>query len=163
MSVSASGPPSVHDVGVQPTSRHSTPPSHTATPEPPSHAFTPPSITAIRQTTPPHALPPSPPVTPQVITATSFAPTKPPTQLGILLASQRITKSPTPLTLDKLWKNNAEKMFRLKDSFKQHCESNGIVINDKKMEQYLNGCTKVAGAMVIGPPTDPEYTKQHTC
>jgi hypothetical protein len=160
MHVAATDPPSMHDVSVQPTSPHP-PSSHTANPEPQSHDFTPPSIPAIRQTTPPHALPPSPPDTPQVMKTTSFAPTNTPTKLGIMLARQTNTKSPTPLTLDKLWKNS-EKMVRLKDSFKRFCESNGMVINDKKTERFLNGCKKVASAMVIGPPTDPEYAQQHT-
>jgi len=163
MSVSASDPPSMHLVGAQPTSRHSTPPSHTATPETPPHNFTPPSITAIRQTTPPNDLPPSPPVTPQVIKTTGFPPTNTPTQLGILLANQKATvKREPPLTLGDSWKKMKEKQAWLMASYKQSYASMGIVINDATAKKYLKGCMKVATAMLIGPPTDPEYAEQHT-
>ena len=153
----------MHLVGVQPTSRHSTPPSHTATPEPPPHNFTPPSITAIRQTTPPHDLPPSPPGTPQVIKTTGSAPTNTPTQLGLVLANQKApVKREPPLTLGDSWKKMKEKQAWIMASYKQSYARVGIVINDATAKQYLKGCMKVATAMFIGPPTDPEYAEQHT-
>ena len=162
MSLSESDAQSMHLVRVQTTSRHSTPPAHTATPEPPPHNFTP-WITAIRQTTPPNDLPPSPPVTPQVIKTTGFPSTNTPTQLGILLANQKATvKREPPLTLGDSWKKMKEKQAWLMASYKQSYASMGIVINDATAKQYLKGCMKVATAMLIGPPTDPEYAEQHT-
>ena len=119
----------------------------------------PPCTAAIHQTTPLHQLAPSPPIAPKVVRAekTSFAPTRTLTKLGRLLSVNRTAKNPFPLTLDTLW--TAQKKAKLKKCHKESLAMNGINIDAKKSDEFLKHCIKAATAIVIGPPTDPDWAE----
>jgi len=49
---------------------------------------------------------------------------------------------------------------KLKDFYEQSAAEKRIEVNAKKSNEYLKRCVKVAAAMVIGPPTDPDWATQ---
>jgi len=119
----------------------------------------PPLGIAFRQNTRPHRMPLSPPSTPEMVGVEkiNLAPTNTLTWLGILLANRK-DNYPPPRTLDKSW--TKRKQTGIKRLYNQSRASKGIVIDEKNSDKYLKGCMKLAGALFIRSPTDPDYAEQ---
>jgi len=118
--------------------------------------------TRLSHDTPHDDFPSSPPIAPAVrrTLTTGFAPKQTPTRLGNLLLSANPggAKHPPPRTLDTLWTSQDKEKF--KDFYERSTAAKHVDVNAKKSKEYLKRCVKVATAMVIGPPTDPNWATQ---